>query len=188
MLVVFGMPGTLYLVPDLCVSFHYFYIPVDIQHNQCLCRLFNPREIQALWSQNYATEILHCNAVSRVDNAMSCSRAGYDRRDIHVLWKREKRKKQQHKTKRKRRRKTKEEEKLSCPPAGDAADTDIERATAVVGCRLQLLLDRMHPTTAVVIQPLLTSIIGGSDDDHQIRIRRHNQCVEPFFLPVDIQY
>ena len=30
-----------------------------------------PREIQALWSQNHDTEILHCNAVSRVDNAMT---------------------------------------------------------------------------------------------------------------------
>ena len=36
-----------------------FFLPVDIQHNQCPCRLFNPRaEIQVMWSQNYATEIL----------------------------------------------------------------------------------------------------------------------------------
>ena len=44
-----------------------------------------PREIQALWSENHDTEILHCNAVSRVDNAMSCHRTGYDRYDIQML-------------------------------------------------------------------------------------------------------
>ena len=40
-------------------------------------------EIQALWSQNHDTEILHCNAVSRVDNAMTCHRTGYDR--YHIM-------------------------------------------------------------------------------------------------------
>ena len=51
------------------------FLPVDVQHNQCSCRFFNPREIQALWSQNYATEILHIDAwcaVSRVDSAALC--------------------------------------------------------------------------------------------------------------------
>ena len=33
------------------------------------CRFFLYGEIQALWSQNHDTEILHCNAVSRLDNA-----------------------------------------------------------------------------------------------------------------------
>ena len=44
-----------------------------------------PKEIQALlWSQNNDIEILNCNAVSRVDNAMTCHRAGYDRYDIQI--------------------------------------------------------------------------------------------------------
>ena len=28
-----------------------FFLQVDIQHSQCPCRFFNPREIQAMWSQ-----------------------------------------------------------------------------------------------------------------------------------------
>ena len=62
-----------------------FFLPVDIQHNQCPSRFFNPinREVQTLWSQNYDTEILHCCAVLRVDNAMPCHRTGYDRHGIH---------------------------------------------------------------------------------------------------------
>ena len=45
-----------------------FFPPVDIQHNQCPCRFFPLliRDIQALWSQNHDTEILHCDAVNRV--------------------------------------------------------------------------------------------------------------------------
>ena len=35
------------------------FLPVDIQHNQCPCRFYNPGELQVLCSQNYATEILH---------------------------------------------------------------------------------------------------------------------------------
>ena len=43
-------------VPCLCVlHIEPSFLPVDIQHNQCPCRCFNPREIQALWSQNYAS-------------------------------------------------------------------------------------------------------------------------------------
>ena len=33
-----------------------FFLPIDIQHNQCPCRFFNPREIQVLRPQNYVTE------------------------------------------------------------------------------------------------------------------------------------
>ena len=40
--------------------------------------ILHPREIQALWSQNHDTEIRHCNGCSRVDNAMTCHRTGYD--------------------------------------------------------------------------------------------------------------
>ena len=36
-----------------------FFLPVDAQSNQCPRRSFNPEEVQALWSQNYATETLH---------------------------------------------------------------------------------------------------------------------------------
>ena len=49
-----------------------FLLPVDIQHYQCPCRVFNPREMQALWSQNHAKYILSCCAVRRVDNALPC--------------------------------------------------------------------------------------------------------------------
>ncbi|MEP2595777.1 MAG: hypothetical protein ABJI92_18985, partial [Kangiellaceae bacterium] len=41
------------------------FLPVDIQHNQCPCRFFNPREIQVNWSQNYTIEILHCHVRSK---------------------------------------------------------------------------------------------------------------------------
>ena len=34
------------------------FLPVDIQHKQCPCRVFNPREVQALSSQNYDAYIL----------------------------------------------------------------------------------------------------------------------------------
>ena len=49
-----------------------FLLPVDIQHFVCPCRLSkNSREIQqAMWPRNYnSTEILHCYAVSRADDA-----------------------------------------------------------------------------------------------------------------------
>ena len=38
-----------------------FFLPIDIEHNQCPCRLFNPRRdisYVVTWSQSYATEIL----------------------------------------------------------------------------------------------------------------------------------
>ena len=44
----------------------------------------HPREIQALWSQNYDTEILHRNTVKEVDIAMPCHRSGYDRHKIRT--------------------------------------------------------------------------------------------------------
>ena len=44
-----------------------------------------PREIQALWSQNHDTEILHTNVVSRVGNGMTCRRTGYDTYGIQML-------------------------------------------------------------------------------------------------------
>ena len=34
------------------------------------------RELQAMWSQNYATEIRHSYAVRRLDNAMPCHKTG----------------------------------------------------------------------------------------------------------------
>ena len=72
----------------VCVFFtlnRYFYTqPVDIQHNQCPCRCFNPRNDTSYyvvtWSQSYATEILRCHIPgtwyacskhSSVGNAMS---------------------------------------------------------------------------------------------------------------------
>ena len=38
--------------------------------------------------KSYATEILliHCSAVSRVENAMPCHDTGHDRHDIRILW------------------------------------------------------------------------------------------------------
>ena len=32
--------------------------------------ILTPTEIQVMWSQNHDTEVLHCNAASRVDNAI----------------------------------------------------------------------------------------------------------------------
>ena len=49
------------LYPYCCVcwftSIKPFFLPVDIEHTQCPCRLLPGREIQALWSQNHDTEI-----------------------------------------------------------------------------------------------------------------------------------
>ena len=41
-----------------------FFLPVDVQHTQCAWRFFllERYQVQALWSQNHDTEILHCNA------------------------------------------------------------------------------------------------------------------------------
>ena len=61
-----------------------FFLPVDTQHTQCPCRFFL-LETEALWSQNHDTEILLCNAASRVDYAMTWHRAGYDRCGIQTL-------------------------------------------------------------------------------------------------------
>ena len=43
-----------------------FFLPVDIQHNLCPCRFFNPtryevEEVKVMWSQSYATDRLHCH-------------------------------------------------------------------------------------------------------------------------------
>ena len=48
-----------------------FFLPVDTQHTQLSAPILPLREILALWSQNHGTQILHCNAVSRADNAMT---------------------------------------------------------------------------------------------------------------------
>ena len=51
-----------------------FILPVDIHHTQCPFRFFL-LEIQALWSQNHDTGILHTTVVSRVDYGMTCRRS-----------------------------------------------------------------------------------------------------------------
>ena len=61
------------------------FLPVDIQHTHCACRFFGPREVQALCSQKYATEMIHCDVVSRVDKAMPYKRAEYGSHGIHIL-------------------------------------------------------------------------------------------------------
>ena len=67
-----------------------FFSPVDIQHNQCPCRFFNPRRdtrylVHVSWSQGYATEMLsghvpgtwYAARTAAVGNAMPClDRAG----------------------------------------------------------------------------------------------------------------
>ena len=57
-----------------------------IECHYCRCRAPPSREKinEKLWSPNRDTEI-HCNAVSRVDNAMTCNRSGYDRYDMQML-------------------------------------------------------------------------------------------------------
>jgi len=106
-----------------------FFVPVDIRHNQCPCRFFNPREIQALWSLNYATQILHCYVWSKHSSSRQCNAMSSYwvwQHDIHILRKREnergqrktetKKKKKTKSNGRKERRKRKE---LLCLPAGD---------------------------------------------------------------------
>ena len=67
-----------------------FFLPIGIQHNQCPCRFFNPGEMQAPWSQNYATQryLVVTYAVSEVNNAMPAMSSHwirYDSHDIHIL-------------------------------------------------------------------------------------------------------
>ena len=40
-------------------------LPVDIRHDQYPCRVFNPREIQVMWSQNYARDAINSNTLIR---------------------------------------------------------------------------------------------------------------------------
>ena len=88
-----------------------FFLPVDIQHNQCPSRFCNFREVQVVWSQNYAMEILHCYPASRVDNPMPCYHTGYDMDDIHILWKRENERNIEKTNKNTTKKKTKEKRK-----------------------------------------------------------------------------
>ena len=46
------------------------FLLVDIEHTQCPRRLFLLEGFKH-WSQDHDPEILHCNAVSRVDNAVN---------------------------------------------------------------------------------------------------------------------
>ena len=98
------------------------FLPVDIQRNQCPCRFFYPGEIQTLWSRNNATEVIHCYAVSPVDNANATLHTGYDRYDMHIIWKIENRmnKTNQNKAKQKQNQKRetlrKEEIQTVVPP------------------------------------------------------------------------
>ena len=41
-----------------------------VPRNSVLCRFFNPREVQALWSRKYAPHYSSAVRVSSVDNAM----------------------------------------------------------------------------------------------------------------------
>ena len=57
----------------MCVlQFKPIFLPVDIQHRRCPCRFFKTTEIQALWTQNYGTDILHllCSKQSRFCDGM----------------------------------------------------------------------------------------------------------------------
>ena len=60
--------------PSMCVFFNLnrYFLPVDIQHRRCPCRFFKTTEIQALWTQNYGTDILHllCSKQSRFCDGM----------------------------------------------------------------------------------------------------------------------
>ena len=53
-----------------------FFLPVNIRHTQCPCRFFL-LEIQALWWKKHDrdTTSIDCNAVVRIDNAMTERRA-----------------------------------------------------------------------------------------------------------------
>ena len=63
-----------------------FFPPVDIQHTQCPCSSFHlllpsNRDASSVVTKprhKPVAEILDCNAVSRVDNAMTFHRTGYD--------------------------------------------------------------------------------------------------------------
>ena len=65
-------------------SFH----PSTIQHTQyssVRADSSSRRETSPRGSQNHDKEILHCNAVSRVDKAMTCHSTRYDRYDVQML-------------------------------------------------------------------------------------------------------
>ena len=61
-------------VLDVCVFFaliRFFYPSTSSTAIILSVPILPPREIQALWSLNHDTAIPHCNAVSRVNNAMT---------------------------------------------------------------------------------------------------------------------
>ena len=60
-----------------------FSLPINIMPNHCPYRPFNPSEIQALRSQDYATDILP--GTYSVVRVIRCHRTEYDRHDIHIL-------------------------------------------------------------------------------------------------------
>ena len=107
-----------------------FGLPVDIQHNnQCPCLFFSPREMQVMWPQNYATEILHwdvCSKQSRQCNALSSYWIPDTTGTTYIFYEREKTNETKAGQKIENESKEKKEtsrEELTCLPAGDVADT-----------------------------------------------------------------
>ena len=84
-----------------------FFLPVDIQHNQCPCLFFNPRDKKG-------TSGVYCYAVSREDNAMPGYRTGTRQaRLTHSMKERKIERNETH---------TYRKKKVSCPPPGYVAD------------------------------------------------------------------
>ena len=85
----------------------------------------HPREIQAMWSQNYdrdTTAVRRITAAKGVDNAMRCRRTGYDRHNIYThasnpdtLTERKKKQKTKEEKKEKKKRKRKNRRNIYVP-------------------------------------------------------------------------
>ena len=85
----------------LCVFFMQpCFLPVDIQHNQCSFRFFNPRELQLLWQKPTIQRYYWLHIVmkySEVDSAMPCHHTGYGKLDTDASMKERQQRKQKKK-------------------------------------------------------------------------------------------
>ena len=91
-----------------CVLLNRFFYPSTSSTTSVRADYAINRE-KALWSLNCAADILHYYAVSRVDNAMPWHCTGYDRHNIHMIWKRE-----SQRNKKATRKKTENKQRKKC--------------------------------------------------------------------------
>ena len=156
---------SIYIIPTAAVCTRYvcvlhtnpFFLPVDNQHNQCPCRLFNPRRdtsslVTKLRHRDTTLPRMHYDRKHSSEWGMQCHVITLDTTSTtYTFYETEKRKetkknkKQRRQIERKEGKKKRRRNKLSYPPpAGDVADAWKERGKeymrVVVEDNLTLLL------------------------------------------------